>query len=63
MPLTGSYLCNRIGFSYITPAPKRFQYVFVMQDSTDFNAGVVFNTGTSYIDVYIDNVSSKRSLR
>jgi len=28
-----------------------------MQDSSDYNARVVFNTGTSNIDVYIDNVS------
>jgi hypothetical protein len=48
---------SKIGYSSVTPIPTRFRYPFTMQDSSDYNARVVFNTGTSNIDVYIDNVS------
>jgi len=48
---------SRIGYSSVTPNPTHFRYPFTMQDSSDYNARVVFNTGTSDIDVYIDNVS------
>ncbi len=48
---------SNIGYSSVTPNPSHFHYPFTMQDSSDYNARVVFNTGTSNIDVYIDNVS------
>jgi len=48
---------SKIGYSEITPNPKHFSYPFTMQDPSDYNARVVFNAGTSDIDVYIDNVS------
>jgi len=48
---------SKIGYSSVTPNPTHFRYPFTMQDSSDYNARVVFNTGTSNIDVYIDNVS------
>jgi hypothetical protein len=48
---------SKIGYSTVTPNPTHFSYPFTMQDSSDYNARVVFNTGTSNIDVYIDNVS------
>jgi len=48
---------SKIGYSSITPNPTHFRYPFTMQDASDYNARVVFNAGTSDIDVYIDNVS------
>ena len=48
---------SKIGYSSVTPNPTHFRYPFTMQDPSDYNARVVFNTGTSNIDVYIDNVS------
>jgi hypothetical protein len=48
---------SKIGYSSVTPNPTHFRYPFTMQDSSDYNARVVFNTGTSNIDVYIDNIS------
>jgi hypothetical protein len=48
---------SNIGYSSVTPNPTHFRYSFTMQDSSDYSARVVFNTGTSDIDVYIDNVS------
>jgi hypothetical protein len=48
---------SKIGYSSITPNPTLFRYPFTMQDPSDYNARVVFNMGTSYSDVYIDNVS------
>ncbi|NIS54051.1 MAG: hypothetical protein GWN94_23625 [Phycisphaerae bacterium] len=48
---------SQIGYSSITPNPTHFRYQFTMQDPSDYNARVVFNAGTSNIDVYIDNVS------
>ncbi|MHC4111800.1 MAG: aryl-sulfate sulfotransferase, partial [Planctomycetota bacterium] len=48
---------SKIGYSSVTPNPTHFRYSFTMQDSSDYNARVVFNTGTSNMDVYIDNVS------
>ncbi len=48
---------SNIGYSSVTPNPTHFRYRFTMQDPSDYNARVVFNTGSSNIDVYIDNVS------
>ena len=48
---------SKIGYSSITPNVTHFRYPFTMQDPSDYNTRVVFNTGTSNIDVYIDNVS------
>jgi hypothetical protein len=48
---------SRIGYSTVTPNPTHFRYPFTMQDPSDYNSRVVFNTGTSDIDIYIDNVS------
>jgi len=62
MPLTGSYLCNLIAFSCITPAPKGFWYVFVMQDWMNLDAVWCLARGLPMY-VYIDNVSLKRNLR
>jgi hypothetical protein len=54
---------SRIGISEVTPNLNTFRYHFTMQDSSDYNARVVFNAGTSYLDVYIDNVSLINVLR
>lgn len=51
---------SRIGPSYVTPQRRRFVYPFTMNETTDANARVVINTGTSNIDVYLDNVSLKQ---
>jgi hypothetical protein len=48
---------SKIGYSTVTPNPTHFRYPFTMQDASDYNSRVVFNTGTSDIDVYIDNIS------
>ncbi len=48
---------SKIGYSSITPNPTHFRYPFTMQDPSDYNARVVFNMGTSNLDVYLDNVS------
>jgi hypothetical protein len=50
---------SKIGFSNVLTTQKHFSYTFIMEDPTDYNARVVFNTGTSDVDVYIDNVSLK----
>jgi hypothetical protein len=50
---------SKIGLSSVSASPKHFSFPFTMEDPTDYNARVVFNTGTSDIDVYIDNVSLK----
>jgi len=54
---------SRIGYIYVTPQREHLVYSFMMQDATDFNTLVVFNMGMSNADVYIDNVSLKRSMR
>jgi len=41
----------------ITPNRTHYRFPFVMEDTSDYDARVVFNTGTSANDVYIDNVS------
>ncbi len=40
----------------ITPVRRTFKYPFTMTETSDGNARVVFNCGTSSYDVYIDNV-------
>lgn len=51
---------SQIGYSYVTTQRRRFEYNFTMNDSTDTNARVVINTGTSDSDIYLDNVSLKQ---
>ena len=48
---------SRIGFSYLTTTPEHFIYSFKMQESSDNNARIVINAGTSNHDVYFDNFS------
>jgi len=48
---------SKIGTTYITTQKKRYSYGFIMENATDNNSRVVINTGTSDIDVYIDNIS------
>jgi hypothetical protein len=50
---------SKIGLSSVSASWKHFSFPFTMEDPTDYDARVVFNTGTSDIDVYIDNVSLK----
>ena len=50
---------SKIGLSSVSAAWKHFSFPFKMEDPTDYNARVVFNSGTSDIDVYIDNISLK----
>ena len=41
----------------LTPTRQRFSYPFVMVNSTDFDARLMFNLGASLIDVYLDNIT------
>jgi hypothetical protein len=50
---------SKIGISSVSTSWKHFSFSFTMEDLTDYNARIVFNTGTSDVDVYIDNVSLK----
>jgi hypothetical protein len=43
--------------TYLTPAHTHYRYVFTMNATSDFNASVFFNLGTSAVGVYLDNVS------
>ena len=42
---------------YLTPIPTHFRKEFTMLEASDSNASVMFNLGTSWFDVYLDNVS------
>ena len=50
---------SRIGYTALTTSLKHFTYTFEMQESTDNNARVVINAGTSAADIHIDNLSLK----
>ena len=50
---------SKIGPTSVSTQKKHYTKTFTMQDTTDYDARVVINTGTSDIDVYIDNVSLK----
>ena len=41
----------------ITPNQTHYWFPFVMEDASDYDGRVVFNTGASAYDVYFDNVS------
>jgi len=41
---------------FLTPIPTHYRYVFTMQQTSDLNANVMFNLGSSAFDVYLDNV-------
>jgi hypothetical protein len=46
-----------IASTYVTPVHQHYQYVFTMTSTSDLNASVFFNLGSSAYDVYLDNVS------
>jgi hypothetical protein len=50
---------SRNGYTALNSTLKHFTYTFEMQESTDNNARVVMNAGTSAQDIYIDNLSLK----
>ena len=50
---------SKIGYSSLTQREKQFSYSFKMEEPTDYDSRIVFNTGTSDADVYIDNISLK----
>ena len=50
---------SKIGYTSITAQKKHYSYTFTMNNTSDYNSRVVINTGTSDVDVYIDNVSLK----
>ena len=57
----GSYTnYSKIGYTYVTTSSQHFEYSFTMEDPSDLNVRVVVNTGSSDIDVYIDNISLKQ---
>ena len=43
--------------TFVTPTHNHFRYVFTMTATTDFNASVFFNMGSSPYGVWLDNVS------
>ena len=46
-----------IGATALTPVRTHFQYVFTMQQTSDFNANLMFDLGTSTAAVSLSNVS------
>jgi Arylsulfotransferase (ASST)/Carbohydrate binding domain/Dockerin type I domain len=46
-----------IGSTYLTPVKNHFRYVFAMPATSDLGSRVVFDLGTSTLDVYLENVS------
>ena len=52
---------SRIGYTALTTTSKHFRYTFEMQESTDNNARVVINAGTSAGNIHVDNLSLKRN--
>jgi len=48
-----------LGYTALTSTKKQFTYSFEMQESTDNNAHVVINAGTSDENIYIDKLSLK----
>ena len=46
-----------LGSTALTPVRNHFQYVFTMNQPSDFNANVMFNLGTSAVGVSLANVS------
>ncbi len=51
---------GRIGPTYITQKAKEYQYIFTMQDPTEFNSSVLINVGRSLGEVKIENLSLKK---
>ncbi len=51
---------SQIGSTLLTTKSNHYSYPFIMEESSDFNALVVFFMGNSDADVYIDNISFKR---
>ncbi len=50
---------SRIGYTALNSTSQHFTYLFEMQESSDNNARVVINSGTTDQDIYIDNLSLK----
>jgi hypothetical protein len=50
---------SRLGYTALNPASKRFSFSFVMNESTDLNARVAINAGTSTENIYLDSISLK----
>ena len=50
---------SKIGTTYVTTQKRHISKTFLLNDASDADARVVFNTGMSNVDVYIDNVSLK----
>jgi hypothetical protein len=46
-----------IGSTALTPVPNQYQYTFTMQQTSDFNANLMFDLGTSTAGVSLSNVS------
>jgi hypothetical protein len=52
---------SQTGQTVLTTTPIHYAYPFTMEDPSDFNALVIFFLGNSNSDVYIDNISLKRT--
>ena len=54
---------SRIGYTALYPDSKRYTYTFEMTESTDLNARVAINAGTSADNIYMDNITLKMDVQ
>jgi len=50
---------SRLSYTALDPVPEKYSYFFVMNESTDLNARVLFNAGVSSGNIHLDNISLK----
>jgi len=48
---------SRIGYTALSSTPANFTYYFEMEEPTDNNSFLEINSGTSDINIFIDNIS------
>jgi len=48
---------SQLSYTALDPVPEKHSYSFVMNESTDLNARVLFNVGGSSENVHLDNIS------
>jgi hypothetical protein len=48
---------SKIGYTMLNSSKEHFTYSFTMEEPTDFSAAVIFSTGNSEHDIYLDNIS------
>jgi len=50
---------SRLGYTAVHSSNNRFTYAFEMNESTDLNARLLINAGSSSENIYLDNISLK----